>query len=228
MKSTAHKPSETGSDVAGIQMRTIVVVSLFIHLLILGIFGGTDGMSDDDAKRKYISVELIRNSRGFNKASRPAETKSIKQIETKSQSIEKKESVPEMNMSMTPTIASMEPSGAAKTIGTLAGPATAPIAGGDADYQTVHRISRLPIFRTQINPEYPASERNAGKESRVVVEVYLNRNGVVDEVKLIKSGGAPFDEAVIKALKASSFEPGYMDGKQVAVRMQIPYVFKLR
>jgi TonB family protein len=61
-----------------------------------------------------------------------------------------------------------------------------------------------------------------------VVEVFINVNGSVDEVKLVKSGGAAFDDAVIKSVNASFFEPGYMDGKQVAVRMQIPYVFKLR
>jgi TonB family protein len=47
-------------------------------------------------------------------------------------------------------------------------------------------------------------------------------------VKLIRSGGRLFDQAVMKAARDSSFEPGYRDDKPVPVRVQIPYSFKLR
>lgn len=215
-------------DDADIRMRTVVAVSFFVHLLLLSVLGGTDGMSEDDKKKSYISVELIRKSAGFNQSSGPSRSNPAKRTEAKPQRIEKEEAMQETSMSLTPVIAPAEQPVAAETSVVQAGPAAAPASGGDADYQMVHRTSRPPVFRTQVNPVYPASERNAGKESRVVAEVYINRNGGVDEVKLIKSGGAAFDEAVIRALKASSFEPGYMDGRQVAVRMQIPYAFRLR
>ncbi len=95
-------------------------------------------------------------------------------------------------------------------------------------YQPVHAVSRVPSFKVQKKPLYPSSERAAGVTARVVVEVYISDAGAVDKVEVIKSGGPRFDEAVIEAVKGSSFEPGYRDGKPVRVRVQVPYVFKLK
>lgn len=95
-------------------------------------------------------------------------------------------------------------------------------------YQPYHAVSRVPYFKTQIKPVYPSSERAAGVEARVTVEVYINERGMVDKVKLVKSGGELFDQAVMQAVKDSSFEPGYLEGRPVPVRIQIPYAFKLR
>lgn len=95
-------------------------------------------------------------------------------------------------------------------------------------YQPFHKVTRMPYFKSQVKPVYPSSERAAGTEARVVAEVYINVYGGVDEVRIIKSGGKSFDDAVIRATQASSFTPGYLDGKQVAVKVQIPFVFKLR
>ena len=95
-------------------------------------------------------------------------------------------------------------------------------------YQSFHQVTRMPYFKAQVKPVYPSSERAAGVEARVIAEVYINAYGGVDNVKVIKSGGKLFDEAVIRAIQASSFNPGYREGKPVAVKTQIPFVFKLR
>jgi len=95
-------------------------------------------------------------------------------------------------------------------------------------YEPFHRVSVLPSFKVQINPVYPPSERAAGKETKVIVEVYINERGGVDHVEIVKSGGKLFDEAVISAIKKSSFTPAVMEGNLVAVRVKIPYTFKLK
>ncbi len=95
-------------------------------------------------------------------------------------------------------------------------------------YQPSHKVSRVPNFKTQVKPVYPSSERTAGVEARVVAELYINEYGGVDDVKIVKSGGPLFDEAVLRAVRTSSFNPGYLEGWPVAVKVQIPYVFKLR
>lgn len=95
-------------------------------------------------------------------------------------------------------------------------------------YMPQHRVTRVPIFKTQVKPVYPFSERAAGIEARVIAEVYINEYGGVDEVKIVKSAGSVFDESVIRAVKDSSFSPGYLEGRPVAVKVQIPFVFKLR
>jgi len=95
-------------------------------------------------------------------------------------------------------------------------------------YEPFHRVSVLPSFKVQANPVYPPSERAAGKETKVIVEVYINEQGGVDRVEIVKSGGKLFDEAVISAVKNSSFTPAVMEGNLVAVRVKIPYTFKLK
>jgi TonB family protein len=99
---------------------------------------------------------------------------------------------------------------------------------GIVAYQPFHRLEKVPSFKIQKDPAYPLAARSAGVETRVVVEVYINDQGNVDDVKLIKSGGAGFDEAVIEAVQGSSFEPGMKDGRTVASKVQIPYIFKLK
>jgi protein TonB len=95
-------------------------------------------------------------------------------------------------------------------------------------YIPSHKLTRLPAFLSKVDPVYPEGERFTGRDARVVVEILLGPEGTVDSVKIIKSGGAVFDAAVRKALEESRFSPGLMDDRPVAVRVQIPFVFKLK
>lgn len=98
----------------------------------------------------------------------------------------------------------------------------------ETDYQPFYKLGKMPSFKSQKTPVYPLAARTAGVETRVVVEVYISDQGKVDDVKLIKSGGPGFDQAVIEAVRGSSFEPGMQHGKTIASKVQIPYVFKLK
>jgi TonB family protein len=92
----------------------------------------------------------------------------------------------------------------------------------------VHRLSRLPAFLTRTEPGYPPDERLAGREARVLAEIYLNELGGVDEITIKRSQGALFDNAVIAAIRSSRFKPGYRGDRPVPTVIQIPYVFKMR
>lgn len=94
-------------------------------------------------------------------------------------------------------------------------------------YQETDQLSNLPYFRTNVKPAYPRSALRSGRKARVVVEVYINEKGGVDDVRIAQSGGEEFDAAVIAAMKQSQFEPGYMSGKPVAVKVRIPFNFKV-
>jgi TonB family protein len=96
------------------------------------------------------------------------------------------------------------------------------------EYQPYFKVSRLPSFKVKVMPVYPPSERAAGSEARVVAQVFINRFGGIDNIEIIKSAGHLFDNAVIQAIKDSTFAPGYKDNEPVPVKVQIPYVFRLR
>lgn len=98
----------------------------------------------------------------------------------------------------------------------------------EPEYQPLYSLSALPTFVRQVQPEYPESQRFSGREAKVMVEVSIDVTGSVRSVRIIKSGGEVFDNAVIEAIENSLFTPGYQKGRPVAVRVQIPYKFKLR
>ena len=93
--------------------------------------------------------------------------------------------------------------------------------------QPLFKLSRMPAFSHKNEAVYPVAERRAGTQASVIAEVTIDAQGNVLAVKIIKSGGANFDEAVKTALQQSQFSPGLMDGKPVGTRFQVPYRFNL-
>jgi len=61
-----------------------------------------------------------------------------------------------------------------------------------------------------------------------LAEITLDANGKLLEIKILKSAGSYFDNAVIEAIKQSTFTPGYIEKQAVAVRVLVPFRFKLK
>lgn len=85
----------------------------------------------------------------------------------------------------------------------------------------------MPGFQQKVEADYPAQERRAGIQANVLAEVTINAQGNVLNVRIIKSGGAAFDDAVKQALQKSTFTPGMIDNKPVGTRFQVPFRFNL-
>ncbi|MFQ5823312.1 MAG: TonB family protein [bacterium] len=82
----------------------------------------------------------------------------------------------------------------------------------------------------QQNLQYPEIARKAGIEGRVILNVYVNEQGEVEDVKIAKSineGQSGFEEVAIAAVKSVKWEPAENKGSPVAVWVAIPVVFKL-
>ncbi len=89
----------------------------------------------------------------------------------------------------------------------------APIGGLEAIYKTIR---------------YPEIAKKAGVEGKVYALAFINENGTVDKVQIIKGIGAGCDEEVIRAVSAAKFTPGMKEGKPVKVKLSIQIKFKLR
>ncbi len=74
---------------------------------------------------------------------------------------------------------------------------------------------------------YPEIAKRAGVQGRVFVKAYVDENGNVVKVELLKGIGAGCDEAAMEAVKNTKFSPGRQRGKPVKVQVSIPIVFKL-
>ena len=96
------------------------------------------------------------------------------------------------------------------------------------DIQPLSKLTRPPSFLRKIDPVYPASELRSGSQAYVLAEVTLDAEGKLLDVKILKSAGMQFDNAVSEAIRSSVFQPGYIESKPVAVRVQIPFRFKLK
>ena len=87
-------------------------------------------------------------------------------------------------------------------------------------------VGGLPAIYKKIT--YPKMAQQAGVEGKVYLIAFINKNGSVDDVKVIKNLGAGCDEAAIKAVKASEFTPGMSEGNPVNVKLSLQIQFKLK
>jgi protein TonB len=76
--------------------------------------------------------------------------------------------------------------------------------------------------------EYPEIAKRAGVEGKVYVLAFVDENGNVTNVRLIKGIGAGCDEAALDAVRKTKFKPGKQRGTPVKVQVSIPIVFKLQ
>lgn len=84
------------------------------------------------------------------------------------------------------------------------------------------------IMAIQQKIVYPEIAKRAGVEGKVYVLAFVDENGDVRDVKLMKGIGAGCDEAAMDAVKKTKFKPGKQRGKPVRVQVSIPVIFKLQ
>ena len=74
---------------------------------------------------------------------------------------------------------------------------------------------------------YPDMAQRTKTEGKVYVFIYVNENGDVDEVKVVKGIGMVYDEEAVKAIKKTKFTPAMDKGMAVKVKFSLALVFKL-
>jgi periplasmic protein TonB len=104
----------------------------------------------------------------------------------------------------------------------LQGPA---LAGPQARYWGAADLQSRPQIKTHVMPEYPR-DLVAGIHGRVVLELYISREGVVDTIRVVRSEPAGrFDDAALKAFSKARFTPGTRKGEAVPSLMRIEVTF---
>lgn len=74
---------------------------------------------------------------------------------------------------------------------------------------------------------YPEAERQAGRESRVVVDLHISAEGSVTSVDIVSTGGMSFDRAAREIARIMKFSPARVKGGPVAVKVRQAIPFKL-
>ena len=91
------------------------------------------------------------------------------------------------------------------------------------------RLDAPPKPKRNIRPDYPKGARQRGEQGEVVLEIRVNAEGSVDEVKVAASSGfAELDEAAVRAAKAAKFSPARSGRERVASTARLKLQFKLK
>jgi len=103
------------------------------------------------------------------------------------------------------------------------------ISDQDNDVVIISQLEDQPeieILHKQM-PEYPAEARKNGVSGMVLLIVTVNKSGLIEEAKILKS--IPLlDQAALKAVKQFKFKPLKIDDSIVRFAVEIPFEFKLK
>lgn len=75
---------------------------------------------------------------------------------------------------------------------------------------------------------YPNIAKQAGLEGKVILLAYINEQGGVDDVKVVKGVGGGCDEEAIDVIKKTKFTAGKSKGVPVKVKLTLAITFKLK
>ena len=91
--------------------------------------------------------------------------------------------------------------------------------------QAPELIGGLQYAQSLIN--YPDIALEANIQGRVIVQMVIDKNGNVQQPRVVRGIGGGCDEEAVRVLKQVKFKPGMQRGKPVSVQYTIPIVFKI-
>jgi protein TonB len=89
-------------------------------------------------------------------------------------------------------------------------------------------FEKEPVVIRRVEPVYPEFAKKAGLEGSVYVNIWVDKEGKVRDVKILKSDSEIFDQPVIDACKQWLFSPAMMKNGPVAVWVAVPFRFSLQ
>jgi TonB family protein len=85
-----------------------------------------------------------------------------------------------------------------------------------------------PRLKQHVEAVYPPEAAAAGLSATVELELVINADGTVKDVRVVTPMGHGFDEAAVEAARQFLFEPATKNGQPMAARARYPYVFELK
>jgi protein TonB len=86
----------------------------------------------------------------------------------------------------------------------------------------------VPLYRINPPPTYPKIARKRGYQGTVVLEVLVDGNGRVGDLRVSKSSGYKIlDRAAMASVKGWAFVPGMRGDQKVEMWVRVPIRFQL-
>ncbi len=89
-------------------------------------------------------------------------------------------------------------------------------------------VTKMPAVTADVRIPYPPEAFQKKIEGKVVMELLIDVDGRVRDVRLISGPGFGLDEAAAAAIRSFKFKPAEINGKAVAVRIPFTYNFLLK
>ena len=80
------------------------------------------------------------------------------------------------------------------------------------------------------NVKYPVIAQENGIQGRVICQFVVNKDGSIDDIEVVRSGGDPsLDKEAVRLIRSMpKWKPGRHKGKAVRVKYAVPVNFKLQ
>jgi TonB family protein len=101
------------------------------------------------------------------------------------------------------------------------------LAGQDSKIPRVGPGITAPHPISTPDPEYPKAARSAKREGTVQLWCVVGTDGIVHDVRILKSQGRDLDESAMTALRKWKFEPATKAGEPIAVQINVETTFRL-
>ena len=141
-------------------------------------------------------------------------------------------SVPARQEQTSPSAADHAPAGeripVSGPVTTSSSPPLASLGEGEHRSQPPPVHEATPLYRLNPLPEYPLTARKRGYQGTVILEVLVDREGRVADLRLSASCGySVLDQAALAGVKTWLFEPGTRGGENVEMWVKVPVRFRL-
>ena len=101
-------------------------------------------------------------------------------------------------------------------------------------FEVVERMPQFPggvaaqVEYFKKNLRYPAEAKKAGTQGRVVVQFFVNKDGNISNVKVLRGVDPALDAEAVRLVNSMpKWKPGMQKGKAVTVKYTVPVLFKL-
>ncbi|HVU28167.1 MAG TPA: energy transducer TonB [Verrucomicrobiae bacterium] len=85
-----------------------------------------------------------------------------------------------------------------------------------------------PKYAQRIEPVYPEQAKRWHQQGIVVLSLYINESGALDKIEIVRSSGFPLlDNAAIRAMKMSRFNPALSGSIPIRSRAEVTVTFRL-
>jgi protein TonB len=102
------------------------------------------------------------------------------------------------------------------------------ISNDDAPPPDFVPVEKEPQIVKEIKPKYPELAVRAGIEGRVIVKIWVDKDGKPHKAVVLKSDAEIFNQPAVDAAMSYRFTPAIMNKGPVAVWVVIPFTFKLQ